>query len=85
MKYAKGVSSYSMDYHQKTTGVCYVCVWATDGKDRGSETVVLHCRHIEDTEPVEEETVGKCRPCGWGTRQREGLYVVEPVAGNGFQ
>ena len=29
---------HGMGYDQKTTGVCYVCVWAPDGKDGGRET-----------------------------------------------
>ena len=31
---------HGMGYDQKTTGVCFVCVWATDGKDAGRETGV---------------------------------------------
>ena len=34
---------HGMCYDQKTTGACYVCVCATDGKDVGRETGVQRC------------------------------------------
>ena len=78
-----------MGYDQKTTGVCNVCVWATDGKDGCRkqdfrdvlemmigmvelETMLWitgHFNaHIRETEPGEEENVGKY---GWGKESRE--------------
>ena len=41
-------NQHGMGYDQKTTGVCYVCVWATDGKDGGRETGVQGCIGDDD-------------------------------------
>ena len=38
-----------MCYDQKTTGVRYVCVWATDGKDGGRETEGQICIGDDDS------------------------------------
>ena len=44
----KRANHHGMGYDQKTTGVCYVCVWATDGKDGGRETGVQGCIGDDD-------------------------------------
>ena len=39
---------HGMGYDQKTTGVCYECVWATDMMDGGRETGVQRCIGDDD-------------------------------------
>ena len=39
---------HGMGYDQKTTGVCNVCVWNSDGKDGGRETGVQRCIGNDD-------------------------------------
>ena len=41
-------NNHGIGYDQKTTGVCYVCVWATDGKEGGRETGVQRCIGYDD-------------------------------------
>ena len=52
----------SMGYDEKTgVYVCYVCVWATDGKDGGRETGVQGCIVDDDMNGRVGHTAMYCR------------------------